>query len=206
MGVILEQQSFLTLGNTNILSYDGSVFYFGKILTSEVSNHFFKNLMKGIQWKNDEAIIYGKKIITNRKVAWYGDQNYSYTYSKTTKTALLWNPILQEIKNIVEVKTNSSFNSCLLNLYHNGSEGMAYHSDAEKDLVKHGTIASLSLGAERKFSFKHKKTKERISLSLENGSLLIMKGETQDHWLHSLPTTKLVTDPRINLTFRQIQI
>ena len=161
--------------------------------------------MTGIQWKNDEAIIYGKKIITNRKVAWYGDQNYSYTYSKTTKTALLWNPILQEIKKLVEAKTNTSFNSCLLNLYHNGSEGMAYHSDAEKDLVKHGTIASLSLGAERKFSFKHKKTKERISLSLESGSLLIMKGETQDHWLHSLPTTKIVNNPRINLTFRQIQ-
>ncbi|HAI79839.1 MAG TPA: alpha-ketoglutarate-dependent dioxygenase AlkB, partial [Chryseobacterium sp.] len=97
------------------------------------------------------------------------------------------------------------FNSCLLNLYHNGDEGMAYHSDAEKDLKKNGAIASLSLGAERKFSFKHKVTGEKVELVLEHGSLLVMRDETQSYWLHRLPPTKRVTAPRVNLTFRTIQ-
>lgn len=92
----------------------------------------------------------------------------------------------------------------MLNLYHHGSEGMAYHSDAEKDLKKNGAIASLSLGAERKFSFKHKTIKERVDIVLKKGSLLIMKDETQTYWLHRLPPTKKITSPRINLTFRTI--
>ena len=94
--------------------------------------------------------------------------------------------------------------SCLLNLYHDGNEGMAWHSDGEKDLKKYGAIASLSLGAERKFSFKHKSTKQTLSLWLEKGSLLVMKGSTQENWLHRLPPTKKIKTPRINLTFRTI--
>ena len=101
-------------------------------------------------------------------------------------------------------KTNESFNSCLLNLYHNGDEGMAWHSDDEPDLKKNSAIASMSFGAERKFSFKHKKSKETVSLILQHGSLINMKGSTQTHWMHSLPKTKKVSTQRINLTFRTI--
>ncbi|PTB90925.1 alpha-ketoglutarate-dependent dioxygenase AlkB, partial [Marivirga lumbricoides] len=97
-----------------------------------------------------------------------------------------------------------TYNSCLLNLYHNGSEGMAWHSDGEKDLKKNGAIASMSFGAERKFAFKHKESKETVALWLENGSLLVMKGSTQTYWLHRLPPTTKVSEPRINLTFRTI--
>jgi len=111
---------------------------------------------------------------------------------------------LKKLKEIVESKSAETYNSCLLNLYHDGSEGMAYHSDGEKDLKKNGAIASISLGAERKFSFKHKDTKETISLILQHGSLLVMKGETQANWLHRLPTTKKSNTPRVNLTFRTI--
>ncbi|MFZ0510672.1 MAG: alpha-ketoglutarate-dependent dioxygenase AlkB [Candidatus Nitrosopolaris sp.] len=103
---------------------------------------------------------------------------------------------------MVEKLTETKFNSCLLNLYHNGNEGIAWHSDDEKSLEKNSTIASLSLGAERKFSFKHKQTKQTISLVLEHGSLLIMKDATQTNWLHSLPKSKKITGPRINLIFR----
>ena len=113
---------------------------------------------------------------------------------------------LLELKSIIEEKTDLKFNSCLLNLYHNGNEGMAWHSDAEKDLKKNGAIGSLSLGAERKFAFKHKETKETISLILEHGSLLVMKDITQSHWLHRLPPTKRIDKPRINLTFRTIDL
>jgi alkylated DNA repair dioxygenase AlkB len=150
-------------------------------------------------------VIYGKHLVTSRKVAWYGDHNFSYTYSGTTKRALLWTKELLDLKKIVERYSGVTFNSCLLNLYHNGSEGMAWHSDDEKALGKNTNIASLSFGAERKFSFKHKRTKESVSLVLESGSLLMMKGSTQSHWMHRLPPTTKVSRPRINLTFRTIR-
>jgi alkylated DNA repair dioxygenase AlkB len=110
-----------------------------------------------------------------------------------------------QLKEIIENKSGETFNSCLLNLYHSGEEGMAWHSDGEKDLQKNGAIASLSLGAERKFAFKHKTTKRTVSILLEKGSLLIMKGDTQTNWLHRLPPTKKVKTPRINLTFRTVK-
>ena len=143
-------------------------------------------------------------IITKRKVAWYGDIPFKYTYSNTTKEALPWTAELIELKNLAEITTGETYNSCLLNLYHDGNEGMAWHSDGEKDLKKNGAIASMSFGAERKFAFKNKTTKETIQVILQNGSLLVMKDETQTHWLHRLPPTKLVSKPRVNLTFRTI--
>ena len=118
--------------------------------------------------------------------------------------ALPWTNELRVLKKMVEKETGENFNSCLLNLYHDGSEGMAWHSDGETDLEKNGAIASLSFGAERKFCFKHKKTKETVSLILQHGSLLVMKDETQSYWLHRLPPTKKIDHPRINLTFRTI--
>lgn len=188
----------------NLLPKDGTVNYFGSIFSAEEADNYYKILLHTISWKNDEIFIFGKKIITKRKVAWYGDKEFEYTYSKITKKALLWSPELLQLKNQIEAKSGETFNSCLLNLYHSGEEGMGWHSDAEKDLKKNGAIASVSFGAERKFAFRHKETKETISLNLENGSLLIMKGTTQKYWLHRLPPTKKVLLPRINLTFRTI--
>lgn len=188
----------------NWLPKDGTVNYYGKILTIVEADAFREILLKTIEWRNDQAIIFGKKIITKRKVAWYGEKPFAYTYSKTTKTALPWTNELLELKDAAEKHSGESFNSCLLNLYHNGQEGMAWHSDAEKDLKKNGAIASMSFGAERKFSFKHKRTKEKVDLVLEHGSLLVMKDETQTHWLHRLPPTKVISGSRLNLTFRTI--
>ncbi|QLE02998.1 alpha-ketoglutarate-dependent dioxygenase AlkB [Galbibacter sp. BG1] len=188
----------------NILPRDGEVYYYGHIFNLKTTDDYLQKLLQSIEWKNDEAIIFGKRIVTKRKVAWYGDKPFKYTYSKTTKSALLWTPGLLQLKKSVEKITNETYNSCLLNLYHDGSEGMAWHSDAEKDLKQNGAIASLSFGATRKFSFKHKNTKEKVNIILENGSLLVMKGETQKNWLHRLPPTKKVLTPRVNLTFRTI--
>ncbi|MBL7665222.1 MAG: alpha-ketoglutarate-dependent dioxygenase AlkB [Bacteriovoracaceae bacterium] len=188
----------------NILPYDGVVKYYGQVWNQLESQKYFELLMRDILWENDQAIIFGRHLTTKRKVAWYGSHPFSYTYSKVTKHAHLWLPFLSELKEEVEGKTGATYNSCLLNLYHNGSEGMAWHSDGEKDLKKHGTIASLSFGAERKFCFKHKIEKEKIDIILEKGSLLTMEGTTQDHWLHRLPPTKKIHEPRINLTFRTI--
>jgi alkylated DNA repair dioxygenase AlkB len=193
-------------GLKNLLPKDGIVNYYGRLFTNQEANHYFDCLLNTIEWKNDQAIIYGKLIITKRKVAWYGDSDFEYTYSNNTKRALPWTKELLELKSIVEKKTGEKFNSCLLNLYHSGDEGMAWHSDAEKDLKKDGAIGSLSFGAQRKFAFKHKETKETVSLILEHGSLLVMKGTTQTHWLHRLPPTTLITKPRVNLTFRTIEL
>lgn len=188
----------------NILPYDGNAQYYGKVFSSAEAESYYSALLNKIEWRNDEAMMFGKKIITKRKVAWYGEQAFNYTYSKITKKALLWTETLLALKNAAEQHTSESYNSCLLNLYHNGSEGMAWHSDGEKDLKNNGSIASLSFGAERKFTLKHKGSKLKIDIWLENGSLLEMKGNTQTHWLHRLPPTKKIFKPRINLTFRTI--
>lgn len=188
----------------NLLPQGGTVNYYGQILNEQEATRYLDLLLNNIEWKNDEAILFGKKIITKRKVAWYGEKPFEYTYSKTTKLALPWTTELVNLKNKVEQETGETFNSCLLNLYHDGNEGMAWHSDGEKDLKKNSAIASLSFGSERKFAFKHKETKEKVELILEHGSLLIMKDETQTNWLHRLPPTKLCTQPRVNLTFRTI--
>ena len=188
----------------NYLPVDGIVNFYGKIFDQQAADFYYDTLLNTINWQNDEAFIFGKRIITKRKVAWYGEQEFSYTYSNTTKTALPWTTELLDIKKIAEEKSGETFNSCLLNLYHSGQEGMAWHSDAEKDLAKNGAIASVSFGAVRKFCFKHKQTSEKIEIVLPHGSLLIMKGETQQNWLHRLPPTKKILVPRINLTFRTI--
>ena len=188
----------------NLLPFGGTVNYYGRLLSHKEANDYYQSLLNTIAWKNDIAVIFGKRIETKRKVAWYGDKAFEYTYSNHTKHALQWTSELLALKKLIENKTGETFNSCLLNLYHSGEEGMAWHSDGEKDLKKNGAIASVSFGAERKFAFKHKKTKETVSLVLENGSLLVMKDETQAYWLHRLPPAKKILKPRINLTFRTI--
>ena len=188
----------------NLLPFDGEVNYYGPVLSQAMCLYYYKALFNHIAWKHDEAVIFGKRIVTKRKVAWYGDASYEYSYSNVTKKALPWTPVLQALKEAVESESKETYNSCLLNLYHSGEEGMAWHADGEKMLKKNGAIASLTLGAERKFSFKHKETKQKVDVVLENGSLLLMKAQTQSHWLHRLPPTKRIKTPRINLTFRTI--
>ncbi|MGB8193374.1 MAG: alpha-ketoglutarate-dependent dioxygenase AlkB [Chitinophagaceae bacterium] len=196
---------FNTDKTINLLPYDGTVHYYGKLMTQTEASHYFDRLLQTITWKNDEAVIFGKHIVTKRKAAWYGDREYAYTYSNITKQALPWTRELLELKTIAEEQTSAIYNSCLLNLYHDGEEGMTWHSDDEDTLVHNAPIASFSFGAERKFAFRHKKTKETTALMLENGSLLVMKDATQTNWLHALPKSKKIIRPRINLTFRRMK-
>lgn len=188
----------------NLLPKDGTVHYYGKIFTEEQSEIYYVKLLNEINWQHDVVKIFGKEIITNRKVAFLGDEGIFYKYSGKTKIAEKWLKFILEIKSTVEQISGEKFNACLLNYYHNGSEAMSWHSDNEKEILKHSAIASVSFGAERKFGFKHNFTKEEISLMLEKGSLLIMKDETQIYWKHKLYTKAKITDPRINLTFRTI--
>ena len=176
--------------------------YLGKVFSPKESDALFDDLLATSPWQCDEVILFGQKHILSRKVAWMGNAGFTYSYSGTSKTASPWTTPLLRIRERVEQLSGHPFNACLLNLYHDGSEGMGWHSDDEKTLGRNPVIASVSFGAERPFRFKHRTTKEVIPLILENGSLLVMKAETQHHWLHTLPKTTKVTAPRINLTFR----
>ncbi len=188
----------------NLLPHSGQCLVYGEILTPQEGQHYFNEMMDTIEWKNDEAVLFGKHFITARKVAWYAEQQYTYKYSNTVKTALLFSEELRILKQKVEAMTGEMYNSCLLNLYHHGEEGMGWHSDDERALKTGGSIASLSLGAARKFRFKNKRSGETIEVMLTDGFLLEMKGETQKNWLHCLPKMKKERGPRINLTFRQM--
>lgn len=195
---------FSTETQDNMLPCDGYLHYYGPIFSSSDANQHLKQLQEEIVWKQDEVMMFGKLLMTKRKVAWYGDAEYPYTYSRVTRKALPWTAHLLSLKQRVEEVTKCTYNSCLLNLYHNGMEGMGWHSDAEQELLPQGAIASLSFGAERRFILKHKQNPKRVEQLLEHGSLLLMAGTTQQHWLHSIPIMRKVVAPRINLTFRTI--
>ncbi|BBM88227.1 alpha-ketoglutarate-dependent dioxygenase AlkB family protein [Candidatus Uabimicrobium amorphum] len=170
---------------------------------SEVdANGWFEYLAAKIPWERREIFIMGKKILQPRLICWYGD--VEYTYSRSTLPSRKWTPQLQELKTIVEEYAQQKFNSCLLNFYRDGKDSMGYHSDDEKVLGKNPFIASLSFGGKRRFVLKHKKDKsiEKVEIELGNGSLLLMKSQTQHYWLHGIPKTQKEVKPRINLTFR----
>ena len=193
---------------TNLIPIDGELFYFPSCFSKSESDFYFNQLLNEIPWQHDEVMMFGKKIITKRMTAWYGDEGCSYVYSNIMRVPLPWTNTLLEIKKLVEDKAKTQFNSCLLNLYHDGSESMGYHSDDEPMLEKNGCIASVSFGADRRFLFRHNCHKENqlpvVELMLNHGSLLLMQGEIQQHWKHALPVASKVKSPRINLTFRTI--
>jgi len=193
----------VTQAPPNLLPCDGRVRYFGTVFAQAEARSYLAALLSHVPWRSDEVVLFGKRIVTARKVAWYADAGRAYAYSGTVKEALPWTPELLELKAVAEIHCGSPFNSCLLNLYHNGTEGMGWHSDDEPSIVRESAIASLSFGAERRFRFKLKRDPQTtVDLTLEDGSLLEMAGSTQTHWLHSLPKSTRVTEPRVNLTFR----
>lgn len=190
----------------SVLPYDGESIYYGPLFGADEADSHLRYLLNTISWKHDEAIMFGRHITTARQVSWYGDRNYDYTYSGRTRRALVWTPELRALKELVEEHAAAEYNSCLLNLYADGNQGMSWHQDNEAELGTAPNIASISFGAVRRFDFRHRESKDKISLMLEHGSLLVMKGSTQTHWQHQLPKSKKIHSPRVNLTFRQITI
>lgn len=195
---------FQPSAKSNLLPFDGDVRFFGYCFTTEECQKHFECLRNEIDWKHDELLMFGKTIVTKRKVAWYGDPGLNYRYSNTIKIPLPWTQELRILKEKIEQLTAKTFNSCLLNMYHDGEEGMGWHSDDEPELGESPVIASLSFGSTRKFYFRHKSSKQQLSFMLEPGALFLMQGETQRYWQHQLPKMKKVKAPRINLTFRTI--
>lgn len=193
----------------NRLPRDGTVYYFPDLFSPEEQTELFATLLAGIAWEHDEVRLFGKKIVTARKVAWYGDEAFPYTYSHTTRVALPWTDALLKIRECIRQRVTTAaipLNACLLNLYHHGGEGMGWHSDDESSLVPDATIASVSFGAARRFDLRHREDfAQKVSILLESGSLLLMAGPTQRHWQHSLPKALRIKEPRINLTFRTMK-
>lgn len=184
-----------------ILPYDGEAYYFSPGVIS-LPDNLQEMLLQLDLWKNDEGVIFGKKYITDRKVLWVADEAFDYSYSQKSRIAQPWPDFIYDIKLKLDKLCGVTFNSCLGNLYHNGNESMGWHADNEKCMKKGAAIASLSIGADRRFSFKHKGTKQTANVLLENGSVLIMQGATQENWLHALPKSTKTQQPRVNLTFR----
>jgi alkylated DNA repair dioxygenase AlkB len=165
-------------------------------------------LCETIPWRQDPIRIFGKEIMQPRLTSWYGDPQASYQYSGLALDPQPWTYALQQLRERVQAAAKHSFNSVLLNLYRNGQDSMGWHADNEPELGPAPVIASVSLGATRRFRLKprdpRRTTHEPITLQLPAGSLLIMRGATQHHWLHAVPKTALAVAPRLNLTFRSI--
>lgn len=175
---------------------------------AEIAGNLLKDLTEEIPWVQNKIRFYGKESLVPRLESWHGDKGMSYTYSGIKMDAKPWTKNLLMIKESIEPIAKTTFNSVLINYYRDGKDRVAWHSDNEKELGKNPVIASVSLGAERKFKLRHKKYKEnqlQHEVFLQSGSLLLMSGSTQHHWLHEVPRTAKPIGPRINLTFRVIK-
>jgi alkylated DNA repair dioxygenase AlkB len=186
------------------LPFDGQAIYYGKQFKPQEEKDLFHELFQQVQWQRDQVSLFGKTHVTDRKMALYGNEGHKYNYSGKTHEALPWIEPLLQLKQLTENLTHATYNACLLNLYHSGNESMGWHADNEREMKVGGSIASWSFGVQRPFVFKHRKSGEKRLIDLEPGSLLEMKGETQENWLHQLPKRLRISAPRINVTFREM--
>ncbi|WP_417446868.1 alpha-ketoglutarate-dependent dioxygenase AlkB family protein [Kangiella sp.] len=201
------QQSNLCFGQSSeiIQLENAELELFAQFLTSEVADNLLQKLVELVDWQKETIRIAGVERLVPRLTAWYGDKGASYTYSGVVHHPVPWNERLLALKSQVEQACGAEFNSALFNLYRDGKDSVAWHSDDEPELGRRPIIASLSLGAPRSFQLKHKKHKDlRHKLTLTSGSLLVMRGDTQQCWLHQVPKEPAITEPRINITFRNI--
>lgn len=182
---------------------DAKIDYIPTWLDKPSARKIFSALLNEIDWQEGEVFLFGNLHKIPRLQAWHGEPNAKYRYSGKTLTPQPWTATLLYLKGLLE-EQGMHFNSVLLNLYRDGNDRMGWHADNEKELGAQPTIASISLGAERTFQLKHRVSKQRFDIELADGSLLIMAGVTQDHWVHQLPQRKRCSAPRINLTFRNI--
>jgi len=185
---------------------DAEIEYHPQFFGLEEANALFDKLYQNTQWIEEDIRVYGKIYKQPRLTAFFANNQKKYGYANISMIPQPFPPLLNAIKTKVEAATQTQFSSCLLNLYRDGQDSNGWHADDEKELGLNPVIASVSLGAERLFHLKHKKIKKlKHKLNLQNGSLLLMKGETQHHWLHQIPKTKKPLGKRINLTFRLLK-
>lgn len=190
----------------NLELADAEVTHLPRALARDVADECFRQLRREVDWQQEEIVLFGVKRLVPRLVAWYGDAGAVYRYSGVEHRPLPWIAPLAELKDLAESLSGQSFNSVLLNLYRDGRDGMGWHADDEPELGPHPVIASFSLGATRRFRMRHRRHRSQVvAIDLEHGSLLLMQGATQHHWLHALPKTARPAGERINLTFRLVR-
>ena len=200
-----DAHSALSNCDNNLAPFDGELYLIEQFYRSPESDQLFAALETGLAWQEEAIFIYGKWVKVPRLMCWYGDTDAYYQYSGVNHQPRPWTTELQSVKAKVDQQCQCAFNSVLANLYRDGNDSMGCHADDEKELGLNPLIASLSLGDERLFKLHHKKRKDTLDIILGHGDLLVMAGALQHHWLHSLPKTKKIKTPRINLTFRKIQ-
>lgn len=184
---------------------DASLMFDPNFLPRPEADRLLSVLQEKIPWRQDEIRIFGKTYLQPRLTALYGNNGNSYSYSGITMEPKPFIPELGSLKAMVEQSSGAVFTTCLLNLYRNGNDSNGWHADDEKELGPNPVIASVSLGETRTFHLKHRSQKSlRFRMQLEHGSLLVMGGPMQHHWLHQIPKTRRAVAPRINLTFRNI--
>ena len=183
---------------------DAEVLYYPDFIPSQEANYYLESLRHSLDWRQEQITLYGKTFDVPRLQAWYGDKDSQYQYSNLSMKPKPWTKELWSLKQKCEKKSKLEFNSVLANLYRDGSDGMGRHADNEPELGHRPVIASVSFGETRNLDFYHNQSKQKVRVSLTNGSLLLMRGDTQTHWQHAIAKTKKVLLPRINLTFRTI--
>jgi alkylated DNA repair dioxygenase AlkB len=185
---------------------DANVSFWHQFYPAARAAGLMQKLLQETPWRQEQITVWGKAYSQPRLSAWYADPGVAYAYSGLTLTALDWTDTLQDIRHEIETACSQRFNSVLLNLYRDGQDSMGWHSDDEAELGRNPVIASLSLGATRIFKFRHKNKAQQkpLAVELNDGSLLLMAGETQHHWLHGVGKQSRRDGARINLTFRQV--
>jgi alkylated DNA repair dioxygenase AlkB len=187
-----------------LLPSDGSAVLVPDFLSESDANEFFDGLHTKTLWEQNSIKLFGKQISEPRLSTWHAEEHLPYTYSGVPRTPHPWNEPLTALRTACETHIGHTFNGALLNLYRTGQDAMGWHSDDEAVNGSNPVIASISLGAERRFDFRHKQTREVISVVLPHGSLLVMSGACQTHWLHRIAKTTRELQPRINVTFRHL--
>jgi len=184
---------------------DGELWLAADFLSPSDSQLTLQRLLAELAWRQDSIALFGRPLAIPRLQAWYGDAGCSYRYSGVTLQPHPWSPTLLALKTRIETLLQEPFNAVLANLYRDGNDSVGWHADNEPELGENPLIASLSLGAERRFCLRHRRHKTRTqTLRLPAGSLLVMAGTLQHHWLHALPKSRVIDQPRINLSFRSI--
>jgi alkylated DNA repair dioxygenase AlkB len=187
--------------------FEGEARLWPQAFAADEATRLFRELRTGVDWQQEEILIFGQRRLVPRLVAWHGDPGARYVYSGTEHRPLPWTPTLDHVRDRASALTGAAFNAVLLNLYRDGRDGMGWHADDEPELGCNPVIASVSLGAERRFCLRHRRRRDlKIDLPLPHGSLLCMSGATQHHWLHALPKTRRPSGERINLTLRQVGV
>lgn len=187
-----------------LLPSDGSAVLVPDFLSESAADDFFSRLHSQTPWEHNNIRLFGKQISEPRLSTWHAEPDLPYTYSGVARTPHPWNEPLTTLRIACESHTGQTFNGALLNLYRTGQDAMGWHSDDEAVNGPNPVIASISLGAERRFDFRHKQTREVISVVLPHGSLVVMSGECQTYWLHRIAKTTRQSEPRINVTFRHL--